>query len=366
MSACRPERQVDGEDRGGAGVHRRDERGGGAGDLAVEAGAEEGVDDERGRRAAAGRPGRWGRASGRRRWRRRRLRRAGSPRSATRDLAAGGHEAAGGDEAVAAVVAGAGEDEDRAVGGERGGGVGHGAAGGLHQRHAGGAGGDGEAVGLGHLGGGEELVHAQRPESACWMRRYSAMFSRSTMPARRPARVMQTRRASRGLDGLEERGERGGDVGGAGRRHHLGDPARGAEVAQAAQERGLGQDAGDALAVEDGEVLLGAGEGEVDRVRQRVAGASIWKSVIIARPAGWRARRSSAATAPASAPAPIQTKTAIRIRNGLPIRPEDAEADGEPLADAGGERGWRAPGPCAARAPRAAPGRRPSGRRAGG
>ena len=72
-------------------------------------------------------------------------------------------EPAGGDEAVAAVVAGAGDDEHRAVGDERGGGLGDRAAGGLHQRHAGGAGGDGERVGLGHLGGGQELVH-----SAAW------------------------------------------------------------------------------------------------------------------------------------------------------------------------------------------------------
>ena len=190
------------------------------------------------------------------------------------DLAAGGGEAAGGDEAVAAVVAGAGDDEDGAVGGEGGGGFGDGAAGGFHQRHAGDAAGDGEAVGPAHLGGGEELVHvsAQRPASAWRMRRNSAMFSRSTMPARRPARVMQTRRVS-GLRTVARRSARGVViVGGAGGGHRLLDAGAGAEVVQAAQERGLGEDAGDPLAVEHGEVLLGAGEGEVDGARERVAG----------------------------------------------------------------------------------------------
>ncbi len=153
-----PRGEVHGEDGGGAGVHRRDEIGGGAGDPAVEAGAEEGVDDEGGgRQRQAGGRGRTGPAvkggggvaaeSG------------GVAEEGDADIAAGGHEAAGGDEAVAAVVAGTGEDEDGPGGGEGGGGVGHGATGGFHQGHPRGARGDGGAVGLAHLGGGEDLVH---------------------------------------------------------------------------------------------------------------------------------------------------------------------------------------------------------------
>ena len=151
-------RQVDGEDRGWPGVDGIHDRAGRTRDRPVEAGAEERVDDQR--------------SLGQRRGRRMRgagpavegdggvaLQTARVAEQRHRHGAPGRHQPARRDEAVAAVVAGAGDDEDRAVRHERRRGVGDRAAGGLHQRHAGRAGGDRAAVGLGHLGGGEELVH---------------------------------------------------------------------------------------------------------------------------------------------------------------------------------------------------------------
>ena len=66
---------------------------------------------------------------------------------------------AGGDEAVAAIVAGAGHDHHAAALQHGGDGIGDRAAGIFHQVDAGRAAGDGQPVGLGHLGGGEEFDH---------------------------------------------------------------------------------------------------------------------------------------------------------------------------------------------------------------
>ena len=178
-------RHVDRENGRRVGVDRRHEIGGGALERAVEPGAEQRVEDQRG-----GRQGLGGGGDDRARPAVARDRRvAAQPRriaeARDRHLPPGGGETAGGDVAVAAVVAGAGEHEDRAFGDQRRGGLGDRAAGRLHQRHAGDARRDGEPVGASHLGGGEKLEHL-RPPSAAWMRRNSVMLSRSTRPTSRP------------------------------------------------------------------------------------------------------------------------------------------------------------------------------------
>jgi hypothetical protein len=151
---------VDGDDGRRARVHRRDERGGGTFDRAVEASAEERVDHdvrcrERqargcGRTRPAGEGGRGVAAE---------TGRVAVEEDAHRATGVG--EEARSDKAVAAVVAGAGDDEDPPLGDEAGGDLGDRAAGGFHEVDAGDAAGDGAAVGLGHLGGGEELVHGR-------------------------------------------------------------------------------------------------------------------------------------------------------------------------------------------------------------
>ena len=69
-------------------------------------------------------------------------------------------EVAGGDKSVATVVAGAGHDDDaRQL--QPGGRFGHGPPGVFHERHAGSAGGDRQAVRLGHFGSRKQFEHRQ-------------------------------------------------------------------------------------------------------------------------------------------------------------------------------------------------------------
>ena len=75
------------------------------------------------------------------------------------DRPSGAGEQAGGDVAVAAIVAGTAEDQHRA-GTEAGAdGLGHGPAGAFHQHVDRGAGCHRVGVGLGHLGGGQQVFH---------------------------------------------------------------------------------------------------------------------------------------------------------------------------------------------------------------
>ena len=94
-----------------------------------------------------------------------------------------------------------------------------------------------------------------------------------------------------------------------------------------------------------------ARERQVDGAGERVAPArACWKSVIIARPAGWRARRASAATAPGLGAGADPDEGGDQDQEGVAHQPEDAEADGEHLADAGGGAGGAHPVHAQARA----------------
>ena len=80
-----------------------------------------------------------------------------------RHVAAFREQTARRDEPVAAVVAGTRDDEDGAMRPEACRDLRHGPACGFHEGHAGDAAGDREGVGLGHLRGGQQLVHLSVP-----------------------------------------------------------------------------------------------------------------------------------------------------------------------------------------------------------
>ena len=229
--------------------------------------------------------------------------------------------------------------QHRPVGHQRRGGLGDGAAGGLHQRHAGRAAGDGQPVGLGHLGGGQQLVHRPAPGQ----RRLDAQVLGDVLEvdeAGEPAAAGDADQPGLGgLHVLQQRGERG-------RRRR-----RSAPAAMTSRDPPSGPRSRRPRRIaawvstpamrppsSDGKVLLACRRASG---RRRAAsgspGASTWNSVIIARPAGWRPRRASTSTAPASAPAPIQTKTAIRIRNGLPISPSSPSPTASAWPTRGGD-----------------------------
>jgi len=171
--------QIHGNDRRAARVHGRDHLRRLPGDRAIETGAEQRIDDD----ARAFEDARGGR-----------LERAAEPVRRLRGIAfelgpvadqrephgkSALRQQAAGDKPVAAVVARPGDDGDGAARRRpRGGGIGHGPAGVLHQRDTGNPARDREAIGFRHLGVGQKLDHrgsisrvtmGQGPRSFKWL-----------------------------------------------------------------------------------------------------------------------------------------------------------------------------------------------------
>ncbi|GCC44380.1 hypothetical protein chiPu_0028541 [Chiloscyllium punctatum] len=153
-------RQIDRQHRRTAGVDRIDHLQRVALHRAIEPGAEQRVDDQR-RLAERLRVERQHRIfPALRRQRRIALQAVALAKQDHRDLAAARGELGGGDKAIAAIVAAAGDHDDRPLLDQVHRGFSDGLAGAHHQREARRAGCDGQPIGTLHLGGGQN-VHAE-------------------------------------------------------------------------------------------------------------------------------------------------------------------------------------------------------------